>query len=52
MCVISLLNIPIISQHNLNLGLELTNPGIIEKVASLYRIKESYGGVDLMALVY
>jgi hypothetical protein len=26
-------NVPVISQHDLNPGLELANPGIIEKVA-------------------
>jgi hypothetical protein len=49
--VISFLNISAISQHDLNPGLELANPGIIEKAASLRKIKESCGGVDLMAFI-
>ena len=44
-------NVPAISQHNLNPGLELATPGIIEKVTPLCGIKESCGGVDLMAFV-
>ena len=31
-----------------NPGLELANPGIIEKVAPLYGIEKVCGGVDLM----
>jgi hypothetical protein len=51
MCVVSFPSLPAISQHNLNPGLKLANLGIIEKVASLCRIKESCSGVDLVALV-
>jgi len=43
-CVISFPNVPTISQHDLNPGLELANPGIIEKVAPLCGIEESCGG--------
>ena len=41
---IPFLNISAISQPDFNPGLELANPGIIEKVAPLCRIKESCGG--------
>jgi hypothetical protein len=40
-CIVSFLNIPTISQHDLNPGLELANPGIITKFAPLYGIEES-----------
>ena len=37
-------NVPAINQHDLNPGLELANPGIIEKVALLCEIAESCRG--------
>jgi hypothetical protein len=42
--VIPFSSVSAMSQHDFNLGLELANPGIIEKVASLRGIKESCGG--------
>jgi hypothetical protein len=44
-CIISFPNVPVISQHDLNSGLELANPGML-----CVGIKESSGGtISLMS---
>jgi hypothetical protein len=50
-CVVSFLNVPAISEHDLNPELELANAGIVEKVVLLYGIEKS-GGVGSNGLLF